>query len=159
MFDFFKKSSVELTETESLENRAMTELRKGNDGDATYHPLYLAWRSFQRNPEQLTRIQDFATFGMGLTTFLSYETVSDIDEKQQISSIAYLFLSLAILKNKDDVSKLVSVLKHTEKRQHIALRNEAYFKKVMECFPDNAVLFFANINIDKYISFLDEYDN
>lgn len=103
MFDFLKKSSVELTETESLVNRAMTELRKGNDGDATYHPLYLAWRSFQRNPEQLTRIQDFATFGMGLTTFLSYETVSDIDEKQQISSIAYLFLSLAILKNKDDV--------------------------------------------------------
>ena len=59
-------------------------------------------------------------------------------------------------KNKDDVSKLVSVLKHTEKRQHIALRNESYFKKVMECFPDNAVLFFANINIDKYISFLEE---
>ena len=42
----------------------------------------------------------------------------------------------------------------SEERQHIALRNESYFKQVMECFPDNAVLFFARVNVDKYISFL-----
>lgn len=57
-------------------------------------------------------------------------------------------------KNKDDVEKLVEVLHHTEKRQHIALRNENYFKEIMENFPDNAVLFFAKVNIDKYIKFL-----
>lgn len=53
-----------------------------------------------------------------------------------------------------DVKDLVSVLHCTEERQHIALRSESYFKKVMECFPDNAVLFFARVNIDKYINFL-----
>ncbi len=53
-----------------------------------------------------------------------------------------------------DVRDLVSVLRCTEERQHIALRSENYFKKVMECFPDNAVLFFARVDIDKYISFL-----
>lgn len=57
-------------------------------------------------------------------------------------------------KNKEDVKDLVSVLHCTEERQHIALRNENYFKKVMECFPDNAVLFFARVDIDKYIKFL-----
>ena len=46
------------------------------------------------------------------------------------------------------------MLNCTEKRQHIALRSEKYFKSVMENFPDNAVLFFARVNIDKYISFL-----
>lgn len=56
--------------------------------------------------------------------------------------------------NKEDVKDLVSVLHCTEERQHIALRSEQYFKKVMECFPDNAVLFFARVDIDKYISFL-----
>ncbi len=53
-----------------------------------------------------------------------------------------------------DVKDLVSVLHCTEERQHIALRSESYFKKVMECFPENAVLFFARVNIDKYIKFL-----
>lgn len=56
--------------------------------------------------------------------------------------------------NPDDVKDLISVLKCTEKRQHIALRNEAYFKKVMELFPSNAVLFFARVDVDKYVDFL-----
>ncbi len=58
--------------------------------------------------------------------------------------------------NKEDVKDLVSVLHCTEERQHIALRSENYFKNLMECFPDNAVLFFARVNIDKYIKFLKE---
>lgn len=53
-----------------------------------------------------------------------------------------------------DVKDLVSVLHCTEERQHIALRSENYFNKVMECLPKNAVLFFARVDIDKYISFL-----
>ncbi len=57
-------------------------------------------------------------------------------------------------KNKDDVKDLISVLHCTEERQHIALRSEKYFKKLMVCFPENAVLFFARVNIDKYVEFL-----
>lgn len=53
-----------------------------------------------------------------------------------------------------DVKDLISVLHCTEERQHIALRNENYFKRIMKCFPDNAVLFFARVNIDKYVEFL-----
>lgn len=57
--------------------------------------------------------------------------------------------------NPNDIKDLISVLHCTEKRQHIALRNEAYFKKIMNNFPSNAVLFFARIDINKYISFLE----
>lgn len=56
--------------------------------------------------------------------------------------------------DKENVKDLVSVLHCTEQRQHIALRSEKYFKKLMECFPDNAVLFLAKVNIDKYVDFL-----
>jgi len=56
--------------------------------------------------------------------------------------------------NLEDVKELVSVLHCTEERQHIALRSEGYFKKVMECFKENAVLFFAMVNVYKYIKFL-----
>lgn len=58
--------------------------------------------------------------------------------------------------NIDDVKYLVDVLNCTEKRQHINLRSEAYFKKIMKLFPNNAVLFFARVNVDKYIKFLKE---
>lgn len=59
-------------------------------------------------------------------------------------------------KNKEDIKELVEVLNCTEKRQHVNLRSEAYFNKIMSLFPDNAVLFFARVNIDKYIKFLKE---
>lgn len=59
-------------------------------------------------------------------------------------------------KNKEDVKYLIGVLKETEKRQHISLRSENYFKNLMDSFPDKAVLFFAHVNIDKYIKFLEK---
>ena len=69
-------------------------------------------------------------------------------------------VSFSYSKNKEDVKDLISVLKCTEKRQHIALRNENYFKKLMENFNE-ATLFFARVDIDKYIEFLqkDMIDN
>lgn len=64
-------------------------------------------------------------------------------------------------KDKEDVKDLIKMLNCTEKRQHIALRSEKYFKEVMDNFPLNAVLFFARVDIDKYINFLkkDMVDN
>ena len=96
--------SYKLTETETLVKEALSNLRAGRDGDDTYHPLFKAWRSFQRDPEQLQRIQDEGSFGMAFMIFLSFGTVSDIDDKQQLASIAYLFLSKAIEKNSNDVN-------------------------------------------------------
>ena len=96
--------SNKLTETETLVKEALSNLRAGRDGDDTYHPLFKAWRSFQRAPEQLKKIQDEGSFGTAFMIFLSYGTVSDIDDKQQLASIAYLFFSKAIEKNGNDVN-------------------------------------------------------
>lgn len=96
--------SEETTETEKFVQEALSQLSAGNDGDAVYHPLYKAWRSFQNNPEQLKHIKDFGKYGMGLMIFLSYGTVSDIDAHQQIASVSYLFLSKAIQKSPQDIN-------------------------------------------------------
>lgn len=98
------KLSEETTETEKFVQEALSQLSAGNDGDAVYHPLYKAWRSFQNNPEQLKHIKDFGKYGMGLMIFLSYGTVSDIDAHQQIASVSYLFLSKAIQKSPQDIN-------------------------------------------------------
>lgn len=98
-----KKQSVNITETEALVNEALMQFSTGNDGDETYHPLYKAWRSYQNQPNQLKHIHDYGRYGMGLMMFLSYGTISDIDDKQQLASIAYLFISKAI-KQTDNVN-------------------------------------------------------
>ncbi len=85
-----------MTETEKYVVNALSQLSIGNDGDATYHPLYKAWHSYNSEPKQLNQIQDYARYGMGLMVFLSYGTVTNIDYRQQLTSIAYLFLSKAI---------------------------------------------------------------
>ena len=56
--------------------------------------------------------------------------------------------------NKEDIKDLVSVLKSTESRQHVSLRDEKYFNLIMDSFKDECVLFFAHVNLDKYIEFL-----
>ena len=102
--NIFDLLSRNYTETEELANKAISLFYQGHDGDEVYHPLYLAWRSIQNDPTQLNRIYDYATFGFALSVFLNYGTVHDTDDKQQIASIAYLFLSLAIEKEPDIVN-------------------------------------------------------
>lgn len=62
----------EFTETELYVSQALAQLGIGNDGDAVYHPLYKAWRSFQNNPSQLKKIINTGEFGKGMMVFLSY---------------------------------------------------------------------------------------
>ncbi len=100
----------ELTEVELYVAQALTQLDAGNDGDAVYHPLYKAWRSFQNNPDQLKKIINAGSFGKGMMIFLSYGTVTDIDDKQQLASIAYLFLSLAIQNTQNDANLILTRL-------------------------------------------------
>lgn len=106
------KASVkeELTEAELYVNQALAQLGAGNDGDAVYHPLYKAWRSFQNNSSQLKKIINAGQFGKGMMVFLSYGTVTDIDDRQQLASIAYLFLSLAIQDNQSDINLVLTRL-------------------------------------------------
>lgn len=104
MTSYKKELSPKHTETEIFVQEALQQLSVGNDGDAVYHPLFKAWRSFQRNPDQLKHIKDFGKYGMGLMIFLSYGTVNDIDDKQQIASVAYLFLSKAIKETPQNIN-------------------------------------------------------
>lgn len=107
LFDFFnkkKKERKEMTETERYVVEALTQLQAGNDGDATYHPLYKAWRSYRYDHMQLKNIIDYGLYGMGLSIFLSYGTISDIDDQQQLASLSYLFLSKAIKANPNDAN-------------------------------------------------------
>lgn len=92
--------------SEKYVNEAIRQLTMGNDGDETYHPLYKAWRSFQQNPSQLKSIQNYGKYGIGFMIFLSYGTVTDIDDKQQLASISYLFLSKALEKSPSDANLL-----------------------------------------------------
>lgn len=100
----YQPAKVEINETEAFVNEAWEQLTLGRDGDEVYHPLFKAWRSFQRSPKQLQHIQNEGRFGNGCMIFLSYNAVSDIDDKQQLASIAYLFLSRAIEKNPNDTN-------------------------------------------------------
>ncbi|MBO7566881.1 MAG: hypothetical protein J6T60_07285 [Bacteroidales bacterium] len=93
-----------MTETEQYVAEAMTQYKRGIDGDAVYHPLYKAWRSFQNDVSQLAEIQNNSQFGMGLMFFLSYGTIRDIDEQQQLASVAYYFISKAIKENPNNIN-------------------------------------------------------
>ena len=103
-----KKASIKNKESEAegYVQTALSQLSIGNDGDAVYHPLYKAWKSICRDPKQLSYCKNIGNIGMGMMIFLSYGTVQDIDDKQQISSIGYLCLSLALRNNPNDANLL-----------------------------------------------------
>lgn len=89
---------------EILAHEAMNQLQRGNDGDAVYHPMYKAWRELQRNVSSLKDVQNKGLLGNGLFVFISYGTVQDIDDRQQILSLAYLMMSDALESNPNDLN-------------------------------------------------------
>lgn len=100
-----KTTSVDnIPHFELLAQEAMSNLQRGNDGDAVYHPMYKAWREIQRNPELLKDVHNKALLGNGLFVFLSFGTVQDIDDRQQIISLSYLLLSDALKSNPNDLN-------------------------------------------------------
>jgi serine/alanine adding enzyme len=56
----------------------------------------------------------------------------------------------------DDLDKFIELLRITEKKQNISLRNKEYFIKLLNNFKDRAFLFFGNIDLNKYLDFLTE---
>lgn len=54
----------------------------------------------------------------------------------------------------NQLEELITVLNATEKRQGIHLRNKEYFKKIMESYQEQAVLFFGKLDLIKYLDFL-----
>ncbi len=45
-------------------------------------------------------------------------------------------------------------IKSTEDRQGISLRSKEYFKKIMDSFKDDAYMYIARVNVDKFMKFL-----
>lgn len=87
-------------------DKAIELLSIGNDGSLVHRLLYKAWQSMQDNPSQLKNIKSPAKYGLGLMTFLSYGTVTDIDYVQQIASVSYLFISKDLKQDISDVNLL-----------------------------------------------------
>ena len=54
------------------------------------------------------------------------------------------------------VKNFCKISQHTEERQHIVLRNEAYFKRINDAFGPDNVYFFAKIDLVKLVAFLEE---
>lgn len=52
------------------------------------------------------------------------------------------------------LDEFMEVLKSTEQRQDIHLRNKAYFKKIMDHYQERAVLFFGKVDLKIYLEFL-----
>lgn len=63
-------------------------------------------------------------------------------------------VSFEITNDINRVKDLVNLLKQTEIKQNISLRNEEYFKKIMENYKNQAYLVFGYIDLNKYIEFL-----
>jgi len=63
-------------------------------------------------------------------------------------------ISFEITNDINRIDDLVKLLKETESKQNINLRNKEYFEKIMNNYKDSAYLVFANINLDKYLDFL-----
>ncbi len=58
--------------------------------------------------------------------------------------------------NLEDLDEFLAILNKTEARQNISLRNKTYFEKMMKAFKDRAILFFGRIDINKYLTFIEE---
>lgn len=56
---------------------------------------------------------------------------------------------------KNAVRRFSEISSHTEERQHILLRDEAYFNRIYKAFGDDNVIFFAKLDLDKLIEFLE----
>ena len=65
-------------------------------------------------------------------------------------------ISFEISEKEEDLDRFVELLKETEKKQNISLRNKEYFVKILENYKKRVFLFFANIDLNKYLNFLKE---
>ena len=64
-------------------------------------------------------------------------------------------ITFEITSDINKVGILVALLKETEEKQNISLRNEEYFVNLMKNYP-TARLVFGTINLPKYLKFLEE---
>lgn len=56
-----------------------------------------------------------------------------------------------VKKSKEDLADFIRVLNKTTNRKNISLRDRAYFEQLMQIYPNNAELLYAEINLPKAI--------
>lgn len=64
-------------------------------------------------------------------------------------------ISFEIANDINKVDELVEMLKLTEKKQNINLRNKEYFEKILKNFKEQAYLVFGYMDLNKYLDFLE----
>lgn len=131
----YDEQSDNKTLTEQYIDEAIKQINQGCDGDAVYSPLYKAWKAYCNNPADLNKIRNDTLYAQGLMTFLTFGTITDIDIKQQISSIAYLFISKAIEKNPSDIN-------HYKNRLFIMIMNKDAFEYTVSSVVNEGKDFF-----------------
>lgn len=65
-------------------------------------------------------------------------------------------VSFEITQDQKRVKEFVEILKYTEKTQGIKLRDEEYFKKILQQFPNRTYLIFGKVDLPFYLNFLRE---
>ncbi len=57
--------------------------------------------------------------------------------------------------SEEDIKLFCEISSHTEERQHILLRDPAYFTRMKEAYGDDCMFFFAKMDLRKFLEFLD----
>lgn len=57
--------------------------------------------------------------------------------------------------DKKKLDEFMDILSSTENRQGIHLRNKEYFEKIMDSYKEKAILFFGKLDLNVYLSFLE----
>ncbi|MBQ4322816.1 MAG: peptidoglycan bridge formation glycyltransferase FemA/FemB family protein [Clostridia bacterium] len=57
--------------------------------------------------------------------------------------------------SEEDIKLFCDISSHTEERQHILLRDSAYFSRMTEAYGEDCMFFFAKMDLHKFIAFLD----
>ena len=65
-------------------------------------------------------------------------------------------VTFKISNNIEDLDKFIELLRLTEQKQNINLRSKEYFVKILNNFENKAFLFFGNIDLNKYLDYLNE---
>lgn len=63
-------------------------------------------------------------------------------------------ISFMCLHDNSYIDDFYRIIKSTEDRQGISLRSKEYFKNIMDAFKEDAYMYIARVNVDKFITFL-----
>lgn len=126
-----------------------------------------------QNREIIDYLQSLNAKHLGFTTMIEESTqprfnaemdvASDYREKLNYKTRkcinAAIHKGIEVYEGKEYLSDFSIAMHYTEVRKHIALRNEAYFKNMMDVYGDHAICMVAKLNFKKQLQKLTESIN